>query len=773
MFGLNNAWKSNWNDDLKHGQKVRKRGKLSSKASDSKVFTHANVLGIITILLLYTFTLPAQSCSLNFTSPAAGATFLTPTITVTGTGSGTANPNDVGQVTATINGTVFFSQSGTFTTLINFLGSGAASVTLQPGANTLVVTGSVAGCSASDTRVIFYDPTPAATKKNQGPSPATCNGTNPINGGTSNKVQLETDYQGDGIYPLVFQRHYNSKATETSAVGKFWRSSFSDRLDITPTKISAERASGAAYQFLLQNGVWIPDADISLKLASLANGQWRLIQDDDTIETYNSSGKLISIQLRNGLGQTLSYDAVGRLSQVIDTFGKTLGFFYVSAAANANLDHIVLPDATEIHYAYLANGNLSQVIYADTTPLDLTDNPRKTYHYEEILFPSALTGITDENNARFATWHYDNLGRAISSEHATGGIDRYLLSYSADGSRTSITDPLGSVRTSHFTTVLGVVKPTGSDQPGGSGCNASASSLTYDANGNIASRTDFNGNRSCYAYDTSRNLETVRLEGLAPGSSCPADLVAYTPAANSSERKISTDWHATFRLPVKLTEPGLETTYSYNDQGQVTLTSLKDLNTLQTRSWSTSYTYSPAGILLSKVEDGPRTDVSDATTYDYYPEDAACTGGHFGCRGQLKQVTDALGHTTEISRYNAHSQPEEVIDPNGLVTTLVYDVRQRLTSLTVGSETTSYSYDPAGLITRVTGPDGAYLAYTYDDAHRLTGIQDQLGNTVTYTLDALGNRTQEDVRDPTGQLARSQSRVYDALSRLQNLVLPE
>jgi YD repeat-containing protein len=268
-------------------------------------------------------------------------------------------------------------------------------------------------------------------------------------------------------------------------------------------------------------------------------------------------------------------------------------------------------------------------------------------------------------------------------------------------------------------------------------------------------------------------LETVRVEGLAPGSSCPADLAAYTPAANSSERKTSIDWHPIFRLPVKLTEPGLETRYNYDDKGQVTLKSLKDLNSLQTRSWATTYTYAAAGNLLSKVEDGPRTDVSDVTTYDYYPDDAACAGGHFGCRGQLKQITDALGYVTQIGRYNAHGQPEELTDPNGLVTTLVYDARQRLTSLTVGDETTTYSYDPAGLLTRITGPDGAYLAYSYDDAHRLTGIQDQLGNTVTYTLDALGNRLQEDVRDPTGQLARSQSRVYDALSRLQNLVLPE
>jgi len=79
-----------------------------------------------------------------------------------------------------------------------------------------------------------------------------------------------------------------------------------------------------------------------------------------------------------------------------------------------------------------------------------------------------------------------------------------------------------------------VVKNIGSDQPAGAGCSAAASVISYDANGNVASRTDFNGNRSCYAYDLSRNLGTTRLEGLAPGLSCPADLASYTPA-NSSD----------------------------------------------------------------------------------------------------------------------------------------------------------------------------------------------------------------------------------------------
>jgi YD repeat-containing protein len=105
--------------------------------------------------------------------------------------------------------------------------------------------------------------------------------------------------------------------------------------------------------------------------------------------------------------------------------------------------------------------------------------------------------------------------------------------------------------------------------------------------------------------------------------------------------------------------------------------------------------------------------------------------------------------------------------------TMAYDVRQRLISMDVGGETTTYTYDPAGLMTKATQPNGAYLEYTYDNAHRLTKVKDQLGNTRTYTLDNMGNRIKEDLTDPNGQLARSQTKVYDALSRLQNLVLPQ
>ena len=136
-----------------------------------------------------------------------GSTVYTSSVSVAGTGSGTANSGDQGTVTATLNGAVFFQRSGTFTTLISFLGSGAATVSLRQGANYFQVVGSAGNCSASDSMVVYHTTKSQddANRKNGGDH-NTCNGTNPVNGGTGNKFQVETDYRGGGDFPLEFLR---------------------------------------------------------------------------------------------------------------------------------------------------------------------------------------------------------------------------------------------------------------------------------------------------------------------------------------------------------------------------------------------------------------------------------------------------------------------------------------------------------------------------------------------------------------------------------------
>ena len=614
---------------------------------------------------------------------------------------------------------------------------------------------------------------PLIPAKNLGPQ--SCIG-NPINAGAGIKFLSEVDLAAHASSGLKFERVYNSvqsKDFTKNSENKYWRHNYEQKVFLkywpsTAAIATVIRPSGKGIDFRITNSLWESSPDtldrlIEIKDANNFRIGWQYnVTEDDSKELYNADGKLLSIASREGRVQNLAYDTNGRLTTVTDDIGRTLNFTY---DGSSHIHTMTDPAGGITQYGYDTTGNLTSVTYPD--------GKIRTYHYNEQVYtsnanlPHALTGITDENGARFATYTYDAQGRAVVTEHA-GGVERYVLGYSADGSNTMVTDPLGSQYTHHFQTILGVAKSTGQSQPAGSGCSAAASNMAYDINGNIVSRTDFNNHKTCYAYDLNRNLETARVEGLSSGSNCPADLIGYTPAVDSSERKIITEWHASFRLPTLIREAKRETLLAYDTLGNVTQYQLKDTTTNNTRTWNTSYTYhaSVPGVLTQRIEDGPHTDVSDITTYNYYAPDASCVGGHLGCRGQVASITNALGHATDITRYNAHGQPEEIYDANDLVTTLVYDNRQRLINKTVGSEVTSYQYDNAGQVKRITSPDTSYLNFTYDAAHRLTTIADNLGNRIQYTLDNMGNRTQEEIFDPANNIAQRKTREFDALSRL-------
>ncbi|HKQ14712.1 MAG TPA: DUF6531 domain-containing protein [Steroidobacteraceae bacterium] len=581
----------------------------------------------------------------------------------------------------------------------------------------------------------------------------------PTNASTGNKMQTESDYVGSGASPLQFVRYYNgllyrgySPPTSSSAgywsrLGPSWRSTYERSIRFGESTVFPTaylyRSDGAILFFKLSGGQFVPDEDIADRLVRLTDGSgnpsgWRYTAAaNDDVETYDVSGKLTSITSRAGIVQSLAYDSQGRLQTVTDSFGRTLTFSY---NANGQLATLTDPDGKVFTYAYTADGNVSSVTYPDSTT--------RTYLYNESAntsnanLPYAMTGIVDENNSRFATFKYLNDGRVASTEHA-GGTFKYSFTYAGNANYndyTIVTDPLLQERTYDFTTTLGMDRLVSVNQPCSQGCGGAAAAISYDLNGNMASRTDFNGNVTNYSYDLARNLETSRTEAYG------------TPRA----RTISTSWHSSYRRPTQIDETGKRTTFTYDANGNVLTKTVLDTATSESRAWT--YTYNSFGRVLTI--NGPRTDVADVTTYTYY----TCTTG-YEC-GQLHTVTNAAGHTTTFNTYNAHGQPLTITDPNGVVTTLVYDLRQHLTSRTVGGEQTTFQYWPTGLLKKVTLPDASYLQYTYDAAHRLTGINDSEGNDITYALDAMGNRTAENVYDPSSALTQTRTRVFDTLNRL-------
>ena len=605
----------------------------------------------------------------------------------------------------------------------------------------------------------------------------TCVG-NPIFPGFGNKLQVETDYVGGGPFPLRFTRTHNSMRgiplAGRAGLGTNWTHNYTRRLVTSGLHsgsvfaVTASRSDGKSVTFNLSGSVYQTDPDQqAYKLVKTGTG-WQLTDPDgDEVETYDAAGRLIAIANRAGLTQTLSYIAsgthAGLLQSVTDPFGRTLGFAY----QNGLLQTLTIPGGGTFTYTYdsVPGGGVA-------LPITVTDpmGRVRTYHYENpTSYKLMLTGITDELGVRFATWGYDTnvsspfQGMPTLSQHA-GGAGKVTLAYNSEPYRvdvtTFVTNTVSATRTYGFQTISGVIHNNAITGAACPQCGPAVTGFFFGTTTGLPNfLNDWNGSQTSISYDTTRLLETYRLEGRGPGG-------AIIPETIGIERQ----WHASFRLPTLVSEPLRLTTNVYDPDGtQCGARGALCTKTVQAttdptgipgiagatptgapRVWT--YTYNSNGQVLTV--NGPRTDVADTTTYTYDGQ------------GNVATITNAAGHLTQITSYNVHGQPLTIIDPNGLTTTLTYDARQRLTERNAGGEITTYTYDFAGQLTKVTLPDTSFLSYGYDPAHRLTSITDNLGNKIVYTLDLAGNRTQEQVFDPTNALAQTRSRVYSSINRL-------
>jgi YD repeat-containing protein len=643
---------------------------------------------------------------------------------------------------------------------------------LEPFFQTVPLAGSVLACPSNYAQNGFVCESPLTEEdpdKSKG-KPCTEEG-NPCNVANGNKFEIQQDYVGAGEYPLRLVRFHNSQRASTAqnSFGPAWTHSYSASINVSQGGdnlyvAQLARPDGQTLYFSASTliGPWTTDGDISHALTKIEVAgveKWRLTSSsNDVVEIYDVvTGRVEKISDRAGLSHSLAYDSNSRLQAVSDRFGRTLTFSYDT---QGRVSAITDPASTQIAYTYDAQGNLESVTYPGSP------STTRTYRYEDPNLPHGLTGVVDENSVAFAAWEYDANKRAISSQHA-GGAERVTFAFTSP-SATDVTKyvdtSVSATRTYNFDISWGVKRLTSITGPACPTCGPASSS--YDSNGNVSSQVDWNGNRANYVYDLVRNLQTSRTEGLTAAG-------ATTPQT----RAVTTAWHSTFRLPTQIAEPLRITTNVYDADGTQcgargalcsrTIQATTDASGAQglaatptgtPRTWT--YTYNANGSVLTV--NGPRTDVSDVTTYTYYANDDPDVAK----RGNVASITNAAGHRIDITAYNAHGQPLTIVDANALTTTLTYDARQRLKSRSVGSELTSYDYDNVGQLTKITLPDGSFLSYGYDPAHRLTSIQDNAGNRIAYTLDLAGNRTLEQVFDPASQLAQKRSRVYSSLNRL-------
>ena len=579
--------------------------------------------------------------------------------------------------------------------------------------------------------------------------PAECANTcvgNPVSVITGTKFHREDDYVIAADTGFEFSRFYKSTGYYHPPELAYlyilpggmrntdvWRHSYQQRLLIFPVNPEVlgvlQRPNGSLQVFDTAGKELTNRTSSGAELVEVTGVGWNLTRDDGAVERYDEYGFLQTITTLTGRVTSLTYFN-GRITTITGPFGHTLTLAYDGLD---RLSTVTLPDSGVITYGYDGANRLTSVTYPDSAT--------KQYRYEDPEGAFLLTGIVDENAVDYASYGYDSDGRVIAESHA-GGVEIYSFAYGTLGQPTSVTDPLGTTTSFGFDVAAGLYRPASYSQP----CMACGaySDTTYDASGNPATRTDYNGNQTTYTYDATRNLQLSRTEA----------------AGTALARTITTQWHPTLRLPTQVTEPGLQTDLSYDVSGNLLSLTVTDTATSATRTWA--YSYSASGQVLSI--DGPLPGSADTTSITYHN----CAFGN-EC-GQPASVTNPAGHITGFLTYDGNGLPLTISDPNGTVATLSYDGRQRLTSTTVGTETTSIDYWPTGLIKKITSPDGSFAQYDYDDAQRLDEISDSDGNRIEYTLDGAGHVLAETIYDPLDVVVFSRTRSFDDFGRLEDEV---
>ncbi|WP_158628845.1 RHS repeat protein [Dyella choica] len=629
----------------------------------------------------------------------------------------------------------------------------------------------------------------------------------PVNLITGNTYAEQDDFtQGD----LALTRYYNSDPNVRGGHnGVQWLTNYDRSLSFnssgidalsgrpsSPTKVTVQRQNGQELTFNKANGVWQGDADVSNVLTETDDGSgyvlsWTLfVSATRQYETYSPMGSLLSVSdgahtlltltYTDGTTQQSSTGTVlpgGLLRKVTDARGRSLTFGYDS---QLNLVSVTEPDGGVLGYGYDTSGNLIGVTYPD--------GKQRQYLYDESAYSAAgsnqgkLTGTIDESSTRYNTFGYQADGRAISTQQGNGA-GLLTISYASSGTASTVTYPLGQQATATFIAPQGTAVISNMSARCGAQCDQQYQSQTLDANGYPAVATDFNGNVTKTSYDV-HGLLNQQIDA----------------SGTTSQRTTNTTWNTTLRVPLTRTvldangNTVSNSQWVYNSGGQTLVRcEIDPSNSAATgytcsntgtvpagvRRWTTTYcaavdtTQCPiVGLMLTAT--GPRTDTTQTTTYSYYLTSSATSCGTPGAAcyqaGDLHTITDPAGHVTTIASYDADGRVTRLTDANGLNTDTTYTPRGWVASRNVGGATSKFTYTAYGAVQTVTDPDGVTTTYGYDAAHRLVKITDAQGNYLQYTLDNAGNKTAEQVYDSTGTLHKSLSRTFNPLGQLTKVM---
>lgn len=373
---------------------------------------------------------------------------------------------------------------------------------------------------------------------------------------------------------------------------------------------------------------------------------------------------------------------------------------------------------------------------------------------------------------------YDASGRLVRVTDPAARTVQYA--YDTEGNLGSVTDPLGLVTRYAYDGSHNLTQVThpngqhvaftydGQDRVTSSFADGDTrkNSLTYDKNNSRTLVRDSKGNETTFNYNDDGNITRI----VDPYGA----VLQYTWDADSNKVGSTDQLRNTTRLSydargnvTEVVDPALKTTKLAYEPRYSRLTSVTDPD-----AQATAYRYDAAGNLLGATDalGNQASFAYDATGQLVRATDALArtTALAYDARGNVAETTDALGNVTRTT-YDILGRATTRTDALGRVTRFAYDANSRLTSVThPDGASVQLGYDAAGHVTSVTDENGRTSTSTYDVHGRLTAQADPLGNTTRYAYDTENNLTA--ATDALGNQTRFE---YDAIARLVRVVRPD
>ncbi|HIE53631.1 MAG TPA: RHS repeat protein, partial [Chromatiaceae bacterium] len=562
---------------------------------------------------------------------------------------------------------------------------------------------------------------------------------NPIHVVTGNKYQQETDLKTlPGSLGLSFNRNYNSQTTTNGVLGHNWSHDYQHQLTYhsDTDRYQLKQGDGRSIRFTAgeQPGQYLAQRAADGWLTTRDNSATWHLRDGRKLH-YNEQGKLQKIIAADGKSQSLHYNAQHQLFLIRDPQGRELALAYYP---NGRLKQILDPEGKTIRYRYDEQGNLASVTYADGT--------QRHYHYEDPNHPHALTGITDQRGIRYASWAYDEQGRAIESSHIDH-VGKVTLDFSTEG-QTRITDSQGKQSVYYTEEKNGSAIVTRIDGPGCSSCGNGDVQYEYNDQLQLTKVIKKNGDTTHYVYDEQGRTTRITKSTLTGESHLIARYeyqennlkpsAIIRPSVNpAGAHRIEIQYNAQHQ-PIQITEHG------YRPEADHQYTPIS-------RTTQLRYTHGD----LTTI-DGPRDDVKDLIHLSY------------DSQHRLKTLTGPDGRPLSVKRYDAYGRPTQIQSGSQSPITIGYTDQGQIATVSQYNQSVHYRYTATGKLKSLTTPDGETLSIDYDAADRAVGLTGPDGRRIEDQIDSEGRLVQRNLLGANGQLIQSLSHLYDAKGRLQS-----